>query len=401
MAKYKYIVKTKKGEIKQGRIEAPETEVVENLLREKGYLIVNVEKVEKEIGFNLPFFGVSLKDKALFIRQLATMLDAGISMSDALNVSISQTSNNKFKEILNDINEKIESGYSLSKALMEYPSIFDNVFVAVVQSGEATGKLPDTLSHLADQLEEQESFSSKFKGVLAYPVFILFALIAAVSILMIYVVPQLESIFENSQMALPLSTRVLLSISRFIGSWWWLILLLIVGIIIGVIYLIRVSDSAKYTYDRLKLKLPVFGSIIQQADMVRFSNMMSLLLGTGIPILRAIKLTSRAIDNFVYRKALRRASEEVERGIPLSTPLEKSGVFPNMVPQMIKVGEESGQVLGILDKLSKYYKEEVDTKVKMISSLLEPIIIVVLGLAVGFVVFSIIIPIYQISMSGI
>jgi type IV pilus assembly protein PilC len=129
--------------------------------------------------------------------------------------------------------------------------------------------------------------------------------------------------------------------------------------------------------------------------------MMSLLLGTGIPILRAIKLTSRAIDNFVYRKALRRASEEVERGIPLSTPLEKSGVFPNMVPQMIKVGEESGQVLGILDKLSKYYKEEVDTKVKMISSLLEPIIIVVLGLAVGFVVFSIIIPIYQISMSGI
>jgi type IV pilus assembly protein PilC len=261
--------------------------------------------------------------------------------------------------------------------------------------------LPDTLSHLADQLEEQESFSSKFKGVLAYPVFILFALIAAVSILMIYVVPQLESIFENSQMTLPLSTRILLSTSRFIGSWWWLILLLIVGIIIGVIYLIRVSDSAKYTYDRLKLKLPVFGPIIQQADMVRFSNMMSLLLGTGIPILRAIKLTSRAIDNFVYRKALRRASEEVERGIPLSTPLEKSGVFPNMVPQMIKVGEESGQVSGILDKLSKYYKEEVDTKVKMISSLLEPIIIVVLGLAVGFVVFSIIIPIYQISMSGI
>jgi type IV pilus assembly protein PilC len=284
---------------------------------------------------------------------------------------------------------------------MEYPSIFDKVFVAVVQSGEATGKLPETLDHLASELEEQESFSSKFKGALAYPIFILLALVAAVSILMIYVVPQLESIFENSQMTLPLSTKVLLSTSRFIGSWWWLLLLIVVGIVFGIYYLIKVSDSAKYTYDKWKLRIPIFGPIIEQAEMVRFSNMMSLLLGTGIPILQAIKLTSRALDNSVYRRALSRASKDVERGVPLSTPLEKSGVFPIIVPQMIKVGEEAGQVSGILSKLSKYYKEEVDTKVKMINSLLEPVIIVILGLAVGFVVFSIIIPIYQISMSGV
>ncbi len=402
MPEYKYLVKTKKGEIKQGQIEAPDSQVVEDLLAKKDYLIVSIEKLGKEVGFSLPFFGrVGTKDKALFIRQLATMLEAGIAMSDALRISVSQTSNKAFEKILKGVAKKIESGFSLSKALMEYPSIFDKVFIAVVQSGEATGKLPETLDHLAGELEEQENFSSKFRAALAYPAFILLALIAAVSILMIFVVPQLKSIFASSEMGLPLSTRILLSVSGFIGSWWWLLLLLVVLIVVGVRYWIKISHSAKYTYDRLKLKIPVFGPIIEQSEMVRFSNMMSLLLGTGIPILKAIKLTSRSIDNSVYQEALTSAVKDVERGVPLSTPLAKSGVFPAMVSQMIKVGEEAGQVSEILDKLAKYYKGEADNKIKVISSLLEPVIIVILGFAVGFVVFSIIIPIYQISMSGI
>lgn len=402
MPEFKYIVKTKKGEVRQGQIKATDAGVVEDILKKKDYLIVNIEKIGKEVGFEIPFLGkVKEKDKALFVRQLSTMLDAGISMSESLKISISQTNNNRFKEILTDVADKIESGYSLSKSFKEHPSVFDKVFIAVVESGEATGKLPKTLDHLAQELEEQESFASKFRAALAYPAFLLLALIAAVAILMIFVVPQLQSIFEASDMTLPLSTRILLAVSGFVASWWWLLFLLLILLVVGYRYWIKISKSAKYNHDRLKLKIPVFGPIIEQADMVRFSNMMSLLLGTGIPILRAIKLSSKSIENMVYQKALLKAAEDVERGVPLSTPLAKSGVFPEMVPQMIRVGEESGKVSEILNKLSKYYKDEVETKIKMISSLLEPVMIVILGFAVGFVVFSIIIPIYQISMSGI
>jgi type IV pilus assembly protein PilC len=402
MAVYKYVVKTKKGDVKQGKMESPSSKAVEEVLSKKDYLIINIEKEGKAHGFSIPFFGgISTKDKAVFIRQLATMLDAGIPMGQDLGVSVNQTSNKNLKKILVEIKNKVEGGYSLSKAMADYPSTFNRVFLAVVESGEETGKLPKTLSHLAEELEDQEDFNSKFKAAMIYPIFIFIALILVMGILMVYVIPQLKSLFASSDMTLPISTRILLSISGFVASYWWIILIVIVGIVYGVRYWVNITKTGSYFWDRLKMRLPVFGPIIEQAAVVRFTKMMSLLLGTGIPILKAIRLAARSVDNILYRDALMGAAKDVERGVPLSTPLEKSGVFPKIVIQMIKVGEEAGQVAQILEKLSKYYKEEVDTKLKMIGSIIEPVVIVILGIGIGFVVFSIIIPIYQISMGAL
>lgn len=398
MAQYQYIVKTKKGEVRQGHLEAPSKDVVEQVLDKKGFLVVEVKERKNDFQFSIPFIGgISLKDKAVFIRQLATMLDAGISMGDALEVIISQTSNKRFVEVLKDISKKVESGSSLSIALEDHTSVFRPVFSAVISSGEETGKLPTVLLELADELEIEQDFNSKLWASLAYPIFVLVVLIIAMAIMMIYVMPQLTSLFDESQMTLPWTTQLVISVSTFMAGYWWAILIILIGVGILLRYYLN-TDKGKYWWSSLKFRIPIVKGLLEQAAMVRFCQMMSLLLGTGIPILKAIKLTAGSMDNLIYRDALSDAAAEVERGIPFSTPLAKSGVFPIVVPQMIKVGEQAGKVSDILDKLSKYYQKETESRIKAVSSLIEPAIVVILGLGVGFVIFSIIVPIYQISL---
>ncbi|GAG57880.1 unnamed protein product, partial [marine sediment metagenome] len=196
---------------------------------------------------------------------------------------------------------------------------------------------------------------------------------------------------------LPLATRVLLAVSGFVASYWWAILLVIIGAIVALRYYFK-TKSGQYFWSRAQLKIPIFNTLLEGAAMVRFCRMISLLLGTGIPILRAIRLAAGSIDNLLYRDALENAAKEVERGVPFSTPLEKSGVFPVVVPQMIRVGEQSGKVSEILEKLARYYQAETDSRITAIGSLIEPVVIIILGVGVGFVVFSIIVPIYQISL---
>ncbi len=401
MAKYNYIVKTKKGEVRQGAIEAPSQSTVRQVLERKGYLVVELKEEKKGFAFNISFLGgVKLRDKAVFVRQLATMLDAGIPMIESLEVIITQTRNQKLVEALTDIKEKVEGGVSLSKTLEDHPSIFRPVFMSVVSSGEETGKLPKVLLQLAEELEQEQDFSSQFWAALAYPIFVLCVLIIVVGIMMVFVIPQLTEIFAEAEMTLPWTTQVLLTVSSFVAKFWWLIILFIIGIGVAIRYYLN-TERGKYFWSRLKLKIPVFKTLVEEAAMVRFSRMMSLLLGTGIPILKAIRLTADSLENMLYRDVLSQAASEVERGVPFSTPLEKSGIFPIVVPQMIKVGEQSGKISEILSKLANYYQQEAESRIKAISSLVEPVVLVILGLGVGFVVFSIIIPIYQISLGAL
>jgi type IV pilus assembly protein PilC len=398
MANYDYIIKTKKGKVRQGKIKAPSAAVVGEVLEKKGYLVVEVKEEKKSFGFNIPFIGgIRLKDKTIFIRQLATMLDAGISIDEALEVIISQTRNSRLIVVLKGIKKRVEGGSSLSKALAEYPSVFDEVFVVVISAGEESGNLPKIIGQLAEEMEKEEDFSAKFRAAMIYPVFILIVLVAVIGIMMVFVIPQLKDMFESSEMTLPWTTKILLGVSGFVAGYWWAILLAVIGIVVLLRYYFKTTNG-QYLWSRTKLKIPVFNSLIENGSMVRFCRLISLLLGTGIPILRAIKLAGNSVDNLIYRDALKKAAEEVERGIPFSVPLEKSGVFPTIVPQMIRVGEQAGKVSEILNKLALYYQEESDSQIKSISSLVEPVVIIILGLGVGFVVFSIIIPIYQISL---
>jgi len=398
MARYNYVVKTKKGKVGQGSIEAPSQDVVKQVLEKRGYLVVSVKDVSSRLSFNIPFLGgVSLRDKAVFVRQLATMLDAGISMVESFEVIITQTKNQRLAKVLTDIKEKVEGGMSLSKSFKDYPTIFRPVFVAVVSSGEETGKLPKVLLQLAKELEQEQDFSSKLWAALVYPIFVLSVLIIVVGIMMVFVIPQLTDIFAESGMSLPWTTQMLLAVSNFVARFWWLIILLLTGLGVALRYYLN-TEPGRYFWSRFRLKVPIFRALVEEAAMVRFSRMMSLLLGTGVSILRAIKLTATSLDNILYRDVLTKAAAEVEKGVPLSTPLEKSGIFPVVVPQMIKVGEQSGQVSEILGKLARYYQQESESRIKAVSSLVEPVVLVILGLGVGFVVFSIIIPIYQISL---
>lgn len=348
----------------------------------------------KNININIDLFDrVNAKDKAFLSRQLAIMISSGLPLDRAVAILAAQSRKKILKNTLQEINKDLESGERFSSAIGRHPKVFDKVYVNMVVSGEAVGKLSEVLSHLADELEKNNDFNSKITSAIIYPIFIVVVMIIIMFVMMTKVIPQLTEIFKESNAQLPWTTKILISISGFLVSYWWVALIIFVVLILG-IYLFLKTEAGGYLYNKIQINLPT--GIGRDVYMARFARTLSMLLASGTPIIDAVRITSDVMNNRIYKKSLGNLAVQLERGIPMSVPLEKDPYFPLVVPQMVMVGEQTGRLDEILNHLANYYENQSSDKIKGLTSLFEPVLIVIIGLGVGFIVFSILMPIYQI-----
>lgn len=344
---------------------------------------------------NLSFLNrITTRDKAFLARQLAAMLGSGLPLNKAVGILATQTRNQELRRILGAVENDLETGMPFSAAIAKHPQLFDRVFVNVIVSGERVGRLAEVLSQLASQLEKDSSFTSRVRGALAYPAFVFLAMLGVGTVMIIYIVPQLQTVFEEAGADLPLTTRMLISISEVLSAYWWLLLLGLAGLVAFVITYLR-SKAGERLLGTAQIHLP--GGLGYDIYMARMNRTLGMLVQAGTPIIEAITVTGAVMDNALYNEVLLGAAEQVKRGVPLSVPLQKSPIIPSIVGQMVAVGEQTGQLDQILLNLAQYYEEEADNKIKQFGSLIEPIVIVVIGIGVGFLVYSILVPIYNIA----
>ncbi len=397
--KFLYQARNKEGQVKTGFVVAASQEKAEALLAENDYIILSL--VEQREGFfsRYSYFGghVSYKDLVIFSRQLSTLISARVPILQALRILEGQMTNKKLIGVIRETISSVENGESLSLALSKNQGIFGNIYVSLVRAGEASGSVARSLQYLADQLEKDYELRGKVKGAMTYPVFILGALVVVGLLMFKFVLPKLTEVLTEQGGELPIISRILIHVTSFVDHFWWLIIIVIGLSILGVKYYVETS-AGRYNWDELKLRLPILGDIFQKIYLARFSRNLSTLVAGGIPIISAIKIISDVVNNVIYRDILIEVAAKVTNGSTISDSLaEHSSEFPPLVTQMVKVGEQSAQLDDILDKLAQFYEREVDNKVRTLSTLLEPIIMVVLGIGVGFLIAGILLPIYNLA----
>ncbi|PIS12390.1 hypothetical protein COT70_01145 [candidate division WWE3 bacterium CG09_land_8_20_14_0_10_47_33] len=395
---YTYFAKSREGETLTGTIEAPDLDSAREILREKRYIVVSLtEKKEAKFAPLLSRFrGVSLEQKAFFARQLSTMIAAGLPFTNAFEVLRSQAENPRMKEVLTGMLGDIQGGATLSKSMRKYPDVFSRVFIALTEAGEASGKVEQVLAELAEKLEREQEFRGKTKGAFIYPAIIVAAMGIVFIIMIVFVIPRLSSMYADIGAKLPLPTLILIKFSNLlIHGWWFLLLLLGLGIF-GLRQFIG-GDYGRYKIAEFTFKFPIFGKLSKASQLADFCRTLSLLIGTGVPIAQALEITAEAMTNVLYRNTILNAEKQVEKGIPLSSPLKADPNFPPILSQMVAVGEETGKLDEVLAKLASFFEREAEQSVKNISTAIEPIIMILLGVLVGLFVISIITPIYNIT----
>lgn len=352
------------------------------------------------MNLNITLFDrITIKDKIFLARQLSVMLGAGLPIDQCFKIIDLQTKKQALKRIYKQILKDLEDGESLSFAVSKHRKAFDPVFIAIIRSGESTGQLDKVLGQLADRMEITADFETKIRGALIYPVFVIVVMIVIIYLMMIYVVPSLKEVFADLGSELPFTTRAVIALSDFTIRFWWIEAIVFVLFIIGAFFFFR-NPGGGSSWDNAKIKLPGFKAIFIQVYMARFSRTMTMLIKAGIPIMETIAVTADVLQNRILSSSLKQAASQIERGIPLSVPLDKDPHFPVLVSQMVLVGEQTGKMEVVLDKLAEYYEKEVDSMAKAVSSMIEPILIVIIGAGVGFLVYSIIYPIYSIARTG-
>lgn len=395
MVEFTYTVVDKKGTTHTGLVEAPSTKQAATILHERGYTVINLEPRKK--GFEITFFkGVNIGALATFTRQLATMITSGLPLADSLVVLEKQTENERLVEIIKQISEDIQGGNSFSFALSKHKDVFSSAYINVVKAGEASGTLDKVLLKLADTLEKQREFQGKVKGALVYPAIILIAMTLVAAIILIFVVPKLSEVYTDLGITLPLPTRILIAISSFMVRFWWLLIIAAVG---GIIALrrYRKTPEGALVIDRLLLRLPVVGKLNRDSSLTEFTRTLGALVSAGVPIIESLKIAGETATNAVHRLAVENVAKLVEKGMSLSKALAREETFPPIVPQMASVGEETGKIDEVLSKVSIFFEQEVDQEVKNLTTALEPIIMIILGVMVGLLMISIIMPIYSIT----
>jgi len=382
------------------KIEAVSAEEVVNYLQKNGYFPISVEKVQ---DLNLSFLGtltqqVNFNDIVNFTRQVAIMLNAGLTLIDSLEILKKQTTKLPLRKMIEAIDAKIKGGSSFSVALKDYKSNFSNLYISLVKSGEASGKLGEILLRLADNLEKEREFKSKLKGALVYPVIIVIGMFVVMFIMVTFVLPKLLGLYKDFNVELPLSTKILIAISSFSTKFWPLVLVLIVvGFYFAKKYF--ATKAGKKNFDQFALKLPVFGNIISISALVESTRTLAILIAAGISILDALSIVVDSTDNSVFQQAFLTVSQKVEKGQSMGMALDQERIFPPILVQMSLVGEQTGNLDDTLLRLSKYFEMESEMATKTMTTLIEPLILVFLGTGVGFLVMSVITPIYNLTNS--
>lgn len=401
MARFLYKAKKGPGEVFEGSIEADSEKAAVNKLMEKGSFPVWIKEeglaAKEKRGLSLFPKKVKTKDLAHFTRQLSDLLDSGLALFDSLNIIENQVEVPQLKGIIGKLKDGIKDGSTFSDSLKAYPRTFSNLYVNLVKSGEAGSMLNESLNNVADFLEKQEETRSKIMAALAYPMLMAIVGFMSVVILMAFVIPKLANMFVDMGEVLPLPTRILISLSDFTRGY-GLVFFLFAG---GLIFAVKKSNRIpKKVIDNFKLKIPIFGRLIKDTEFARFSRTLSTLLKNGVPILNSLKITSDIIDNEVIKVAVVSVHDDVRAGSRLAAAIKKNASFPQFIINMTAIGEEGGFLDKTLLKVARSYEVETDRTVKVLSSLLEPIIILVMGLIVGFIVVSMLLPVFQISITA-
>lgn len=404
MPKFSYIATNKEKATINGTVEANDRSAALSAIVRQGLIPITVKETRPQTMFTSSLFkGKSVKgdDLVIFTRQLSAMISAGVPLLRALN-SLERHSDNKvLKELLTDVIKDVEDGASLAVALGKHPAVFNDVYVNMVQAGEAAGILDEILKRLALQQEKNATIRKKVRSAMTYPTVLIVITILAFFGLMLFVIPQIGNILQDlggPDAELPLITRIMLSISNAVTGFWYIILPAIIAAVYGTLYYIK-TPSGKAKFHKLILQIPGVKGIVTKVVIARFARTFSALMGAGVAVLEAITITAHALGNVVYEKALLDAGETVKNGGSLSGVIEKNPLFPAIVSQMLAVGEETGQTDTVLVKIADFYEEEVDTAIDGISSIIEPVMIVIMGGMVGLIAASVMVPIAGLAQS--
>lgn len=398
MRRFSYKAKDPKSKTVSGVIEARDEKMAVATLRQKGLVTFRLIPIQENIisaSLGKVFNRVSLTDLVNFTRQLSTMVTAGLTIDDAL-VILRDQSSSAFSVIIDDILNSVEGGSSFAQALEKHPKQFSKVYVSLIKAGETAGVLDQVLLRLADNLEKQREFSGKVKGAMIYPVIVVVGMILVAIVMMVMVIPKLMELYKDFNAQLPTPTRILMNVSDFMVTYWWMgLILLFLGTYSFLMF--RKTPFGRRYVDSMILKIPVFGNVIKQIALTEMTRTLGLLVSAGVSIVEAINIVSDSMGNVIFEDALKESAKQVEKGLPLAGSLSVYEEFPPIVPQMISVGEETGKLDEVLGKLSKYFETESDQMVKGLTTAIEPLIMIVLGIGVAFLVLSVILPIYNLT----
>lgn len=390
----------KDGKIISKKIEAENEKAVLIFLKNKGYFPIEI-KPEKEAVNSLFGFWlnkVSFNDIVDLTRQVAIMLHAGLTLVDCFSILKKQTSKRALLNLIDDLEKEIKGGNSFSSALKKYPRYFSNLYISLIKSGEASGKLSEIMLRLADNLEKQREFRGKIKGAMIYPTILIIGMISVMFIMVTFVIPRLLDLYKDFNITLPLTTQILMFISSFSAKFWPFILIA-VFLIVTFIKKYLQTRPGKFSFDMMLLKLPVIKNVVKVSALVDATRTLAILIGAGVSILEALEIVVETTDNMVFQKAFKNIYKQVEKGMSFGAAMQQEEIFPPILVQMTIVGEQTGKLDETLGRISHYFEMESQIAVKAMTTLIEPSILVVLGAGVGILVMSVISPIYQLTSS--
>ncbi len=399
MPRYDYRVNDANGRTISGVVDAATLEMATDTLKDKGYSVVSVVEAKKKslMEFELPFFNtVPVKEMVIFSRQFAVLMGAKVPVVSSLKTVARQTRHKKLQQIIIDIADEVESGTALSMAMAKYPKAFSNFFVNMIRSGETTGRLEEVMNYLADQMERDFDLMAKIKGAMIYPAVVISGLFVVGFIMMAYVVPKLTQVLTESGTALPWTTKLLIAISNFFKTYSIQIIIGTVLALVGLQYWIR-TPVGKRIWDGLILRVPVFGPMLQRIYLVRFTRSLSTLLSGGVDIPSSLEVCADLVGNAKYASMIQATRKEVMDGNSITTVFATDSSMPKMIPQMMAVGEETGRLYEVLDKLTDFYSRELSASVDNLVAAIEPMIMMVMGVAVGIMVAAIMLPMYNMA----
>jgi len=397
---FKFKAKTKEGEIKRGKIDAVDEKMATELLQKNDLVPINLKEIKQSESMSGVIerltTSVNQRDLLLFYREFSTLVGAKIPIAPALRTIHDQSENAQLRTIVSEVAADVEDGMGVSEAFGKHESIFSTLAISMIRAGEVSGNLQGAIDFVAENAEQNYQLKSKIRGALMYPIFVISVAGVIGFLTMTWILPKLTSVIVELDVEIPWYTNVMIKIGDFMQAYWWAVLVIIVGIVASMIYYVKSEDGSK-EWDRLKLKLPIIGTLFRYVYITRFSENLAVLLKGGIPIVRALIVVADIVDNVVYKNIILKAAQDVKVGGEIHTEFFKHDAFPVMVSSMIKIGEETGRLGEILEDIARFYNAEVDQITRNLSSIIEPILIVTLGIGVGILVFSVLLPIYNIA----
>lgn len=398
--RFVFKARNQKGEIEKGKVEAVNEELALKVLRDNNFIPISVTKEEdipKVIrDLQRSWEGASKKDLVIFFRQLHALVSAKVPLTHSLRSIEDQLENNYIRNIVKEMANDIDDGVAFSDSMEKYSEVFSKITSSTIRAGEISGNLERSIEYVANNLDKSYRLTAKIRGALLYPVFVLIAASAIGFLSLTLIVPKLTQVIQEMDLEIPWYTAVLISVGDFMQGYWWAVLMVIAALIAGILYYVH-TGPGKREWDRIQLSIPVFGSLLKYVHLTRFSGNLAMLLEGGIPIVQSLAIVSDVVNNSVYSGIILRSADEVKSGGNMSTVLSKSEHIPAIVSRIVKVGEETGKIDEALGNVASFYEQEVDDIVRNMTALIEPILIIFLGMGVAILVFAILLPIYDIT----